>query len=460
MSNPFTVQLRPHWINGQAIYTVVVTDENGESKWRTRSDLANEYHRNLCVDKLKTITGKPAEEINAEILSKIQEDEAAIANAMKADAFQIKSISSSELAAKRSKPSWLAKRIAVEKQPLVIGGGRKSLKTSISVDATISFGTATMFLGVFEVPHVRRVLFMSAESGEWTIRETAHRIALSKGIALSSIDTVRWAFEVPQLSRADHLDSLRTHILEHGSEIAIVDPLYLALLAGNRDANAGSMFDIGPILLNVAKVCLDVNCTPVLNHHNTKASSRSFEPPDLEDLAWAGIAEFARQWILIGRREPYEHGSGMHRLWLNVGGSAGFGGLHAVDIDEGVIDDEFTGRKWDVTVKGSTQARAEIHEKEAEKRSETKAAKQQALYQANRASVVKAFERFPDGETKTTVRDTAGVESKKFTPILADLLAEKIVEQCQVAKGNKQSYEGFRLTRSHPDTPGYPTASD
>ena len=67
-------------------------------------------------------------------------------------------------------------------------------------------------------------------------------------------------------------------------------------------------------------------------------------------LAIAGIAEFARQWILLNRRAPFVPDSGRHELRLNVGGSAGHSGSWDVTINEGRLKSDFSGRIWEVQV--------------------------------------------------------------------------------------------------------------
>ena len=84
-----------------------------------------------------------------------------------------------------------------------------------------------------------------------------------------------------------------------------------------------------------------------------------FEPAELEDIAWAGFPEWARQWLLLSRRRKYDpEQGGHHELWLNVGGSAGHSGLWGVNIEEGMRQDE-GGRRWNVDVLKASQARAQ-----------------------------------------------------------------------------------------------------
>ena len=69
-------------------------------------------------------------------------------------------------------------------------------------------------------------------------------------------------------------------------------------------------------------------CAIVLLHHTSRGANRqrNFAPATLEDLAYSGVSEFSRQWLLLSRRSEYVPGTGRHELWFSVGGSAGHSG--------------------------------------------------------------------------------------------------------------------------------------
>ena len=224
------------------------------------------------------------------------------------------------------------------------------MKTSLLIDLALSLGSGTPFLGEFIVPQKRRTVVISGESGPHTIQDTARRVALAKGIDLADVDTF-WDFRLPQLASAFDLAELSHGLRDRGAEVAIIEPLYLSLLAGQQGLQATNLYDMGPLLLRVADACRNAGATPILGHHAKRGRTTGpNEPLDLDDLAFAGVAEFARQWLLLSRREAYKPDSGLHHLWLTAGGSMGHGGLWAVDVDEGLLNDDFSGRHWRVAV--------------------------------------------------------------------------------------------------------------
>lgn len=258
-------------------------------------------------------------------------------------------LSSADFARARYEQEWLIDRILVKDQPGIIGGKKKVLKTSTCVDLTVSLGSGKPFLGKFHVPQRRRTVFISGESGRPVLQETARRVCQAKGIRLEDVDAY-WDFRLPCLSRTQELTSLSLGLQKLGCEVAILDPLYLCLLAGT-EKNAANLYDVGPLLSDVAVACLSAGATPLLVHHHKKGlAPTNYDPPELEDLAFAGVQEFARQWLLFNRRAKYQPGTGKHDLWMAVGGSAGHSGLWALHVDEGTLEADFTGRKWSVEV--------------------------------------------------------------------------------------------------------------
>jgi AAA domain-containing protein/TOTE conflict system primase-like protein len=363
----------------------------------------------------------------------------------------IEMIDSAAFAGASYKPRWHVRRVLVANQPCIVGGPKKSLKTSILIDLAVSLGSGLPFLGQFDVDKATRTGFLSGESGPHTIQDTALNVCKAKGISLGDAG-VWWGFTLPQLSQDDHLDALNAAIKKHSLEAIILDPLYLCLLAGNPDAKAGNLFDMGPLLARVAGTCLEAGATPVLAHHNIKRPPDPYAVPELEDLAFAGIQEFARQWLLIGRREKYELGSGQHCLWLSIGGSVGFSSCWAVDVYEGQVDDDFEGRTWDVSIQPGSDAIATRRDAKEECRQKA----QDARRKSDDAKVLLAIDELTsDGgvATYTKVRRRTGFNSDKIACVVDRLVREGLIEEVflEVVSGRGGKQDARVLRRKKPN---------
>ncbi len=266
--------------------------------------------------------------------------------------YQIESMDSTEFARMRIRKHWLIEYVAVTDQPVVIGGGVMTLKTSMAIDLAVSLGTGKSFLRTFPVPQPRRVAFFSGERGLATMRETASRISDSKGVRLTDCN-VLWSTELPTVTCPEGCDALRSYIHHAGIEVAVFDPLYLLL--ADQGALATNVFEMGFFLDRLCGACLSGGATPILVHNMTKYANyygqdEAPRPLDLVNLAYAGVPEYVRQWILLSRPTRYKVGTGFHELYMDIGGNHGHGGRWRLDINEGIPAGDLTGRKWDVRV--------------------------------------------------------------------------------------------------------------
>lgn len=343
-----------------------------------------------------------------------------------------------ELMALDLKPRFLVRGVLVEGQPMIVGGRSKAMKTSIGIALAISLGSGTPFLGKFD-SHKVNVGFWSGESGAATIRETAVRIAETAGVTVPEC-SVRWCFALPKLSTADHLDHLRRTIEEHELQVVVLDPLYQALLTAENAGQAGNLFAMGAVLQPITEWAMAAGITLVVLHHFRKSGQVDDENPcSLEELSQSGAAEWARQWILLQRRVPYQ-GDGQHLLWMRCGGSAGHSSLWGLTIDEGQLDpDTFTGRTWEVTVAPAGEARAEAeHERAARK-----AAEQERRDGEHCDRLLDVLRTVPEGDTARVLREVAGLNTTSFAKTISILIQEGRAARCQVVK-TRGTYDGFK----------------
>jgi hypothetical protein len=352
----------------------------------------------------------------------------------------IKSYTASELASTRFLSDYLVEGILVAGQPAILAGPKKCLKTSVALDLALSLATQGMFLGKFRVKRQARVGFMSGESGMPTIQETAGRICTTMRRELACIEKnlifTEW---LPRFDNLSHLTSLEQWIINWGLEVVIIDPAYVCI-PGEAAAN---MFKMGELLRSANTIFERTGSTMILVNHTRKNEGvhhNQYAPLELESIAWAGFQEFARQWVLLNRRKAYEPGSGEHRLWMSSGGSAGHSGLWAVDVEEGVYKSGMP-RIWKTTVQNSADAR----QAEAERKATDKQAKVQEQVERDIEKLLNAVRLYPQGETKSILKEAAGLTTGKCNVALSRLLETGQIAPCTIPK-EKQSYQGYRFT--------------
>jgi hypothetical protein len=347
-----------------------------------------------------------------------------------------------ELIAAKFDIRFLAERILVAGQPFLVCGPQKALKTSLLVDLAFSLATAGYFLGKFRVPVAVAVGIMSAESGLATLKETIQRVARAAGVDPSTVHNLIVSDRVPQLNSLEHLDAVAEFIDRFGLAVLIIDPAFLAM----DGADAGNLFIQGQLLRRISELCQAAGVTLILCHHTKKAAGMAYEPLELASIAWSGFGEFARQWLLVNRREPYTPGTGTHRLWLTVGGSVGHGGLWGVNVEEGAYTVE-GGRYWQVEVLDPSEVKEAHHgAKEAEK----EAARGERL-QRDKQAVCNVLVKFPGGESKTVIRDLSGLHTSRFNTAFAARVADGMAVPCELFKGNrKRPFDGYKLRESNP----------
>mgnify|MGYP006272054439 CR=1 FL=1 len=337
--------------------------------------------------------------------------------------------------------------------PTVLAGSFKTLKTSVALDMLLSLATGAMFLNHYPVSRPVNVAVMSGESGGFALQSLARRVLHARGWTMGSVgERFRICPDVLSLAEPGDLSEVERFIVEHDIKAFAIDPTYLAM-RGLRSDDAGSIFAMATMLEPLARLGERTGCTPIIVHHNSRGATRANanEPAELADIAWSGFAEWAGQWLLLSRREKYDPDSdGEHLLWLSAGGRDGHSAVVAVNVWEGRQDDP-SGRRWQVEVEQATQARQAAAAAERERGEQQREARKRAALEADVEAVVKAMERTPEGETKTSIREWAGLSGGRFNPALATLLADDRVVEVEITKPNGQTYSGFKL---HPDAPG------
>ncbi|QEL20767.1 AAA family ATPase [Limnoglobus roseus] len=356
-------------------------------------------------------------------------------------------LTDAEFVAGDYRQEFLITNVLAKGQPCGIGGPVKAMKTGLSVDMALSLGTGTPFLGTFAVTRAVTTVMVSGESGRATLLETRDRIMKAKGFPPAQpFGTLHWCFDVPRLSDAAAMAEFTEMLVARKPEVVILDPLYLKL----GDVNAASMFETGDVLKNVGTKLIAAGITTVICHHANRSLDVG-KPMELQHLSHAGFSQFVGQYVLINRRKEYVKGTGRHELVVGIGGRDGYGGQYHVDIEEGVADECFRSRVWDVRITNTADAPAgpagSAEDKEAKKAGELRqkmAAKKAKFLADVDAEKAKGFPAVSANRLKTDYH-------WQFTDIKA--IADCLMQDGQIelhtfkfkaGKGAPQETTGFR----------------
>jgi len=266
-------------------------------------------------------------------------------------------LTADELLAKEIKLEWLIERAFVGEGTLFIGGDQKTFKTGLAMDLLVSLSTGAPFLNHFQVNETKRSVMFTAEIGEVKAQLLLRSILQSRGSTRApGLDIVN---EVPQFSFnrtsgqiiGKAIERVDRYLRTRKPEVAVFDPLYLAILGGE----AGDMYGMGAIIDCIVKACNKYGVWAIFCHHSKKKNQETeFQPMRLNDFYGVGPAQYARQWMLVSHSEPFRNG--VANIFATIGGSTqSREDVYEIRIDEGVSD-ELADRRWDVTVDGKEES--------------------------------------------------------------------------------------------------------
>ncbi|MBN2291802.1 MAG: AAA family ATPase [Pirellulales bacterium] len=111
---------------------------------------------------------------------------------------QYNRITCAELDASSYDLEYLIENVLVARQPCIVAGGKKCLKTSLILDMGIALAMGGCFLGKLSVNRACRTAIMTGESGLATIQETCRRICDAAGYRLADIGNLIFSEDLPR----------------------------------------------------------------------------------------------------------------------------------------------------------------------------------------------------------------------------------------------------------------------
>ncbi len=309
-------------------------------------------------------------------------------------------------------PDWLVDGIFTTDEPIIYGARSKCCKTLTLEDLAVAVASQTPWMGVFNVPKRRKVLFITGEANNRRAAKDLAKACKVRGLKFA--DLSGWlrieAIEFPSLPSEKDCAAINKTIVDNDIEVVIVDPLYRGLTG----VDANRLLEMGAAIKNFQRACQPALL--ILSHHVIKSAAKEYgSPPALEDMTGAGIAESCGQWWLVGRNEKYQW-DWQHDLCVQYGGREGQGGGKRIVFDE---------QNWTFQVDGWHEYREQAEAERQQKKDDARRDNEDRKRATARSLILKAVRNVKTPQSKSAIEELSGAIQADFRSVFGELVREQ-----------------------------------
>lgn len=256
-------------------------------------------------------------------------------------------VSARELAEPMEPMRWLVRGIWPERSAGVLAGDKKSMKTWNLQAIALAVAAGRSLFEKYHVTSPGPVLYLAGEGGQNTFMNRHQVIAARYYIDPETLRELPFGaeFGVGALDNSEFIDAVKRHLDMLQPKLVILDPLYAY---HPSDVEVSNLYARGPMLANLRMLVGDEAALIVGDHFNKTAPDRL----DLDNVAQAGVAQWADSWILQRHRNAPNLDE--DKYWLQVETGTRRGGGKHLEVDWSLNRDKsdpdviaWTGVDWE-----------------------------------------------------------------------------------------------------------------
>ncbi len=234
-------------------------------------------------------------------------------------------VTARELAEPVEPMRWLVRGIWPERSAGVLAGDKKSLKTWNLQALALAVASGRPLFDKYHVVSQGPVLYLSGEGGRTTFANRHQVIAERYGITDMLPDLEFGAeFGVGMLDDGEFADAIKRHLDELQPALVVLDPLYAY---HPSDVEVQNVYARGPMLANLREL-IGGEAALIVGDHFKKTAGKGL---DLDNIAQAGMSQWADSWILQKHRETPNLEDG--KFWLEVESGTRRGSGKHLEVD-------------------------------------------------------------------------------------------------------------------------------